>query len=176
MTMAGTAFRFERLQGDLEEMRRIKCPMLDWRADGQPPERYVVEYQLQSFVGPGPSRDLHQVLFELGPEYPDRAPSVSMLDKPPVFHPNIFPDGRICIAPTAWTPEEGLGFLVIRVARMLLFASDVTNPSSAANPAAATWYVTNPQRFPLDCGVVFPDPITGICGERPRLVIRRVEP
>jgi ubiquitin-protein ligase len=175
MTDLDRAFRAERLLGDLEEMQRIRCAVIDWKSEGEPPHRYVVEYRLWSVLCDHSTRGTHRVLFDLGESYPDAAPTVVMVDAPPVFHPNVFQDGRICIAPQAWMAEEGLAFLVIRVAKMLLYFDLVTNPASPANQAAAAWYVANRSRFPLSPNVVLPDPITGICAERPRLVVRRVE-
>jgi ubiquitin-protein ligase len=113
------------------------------------------------------------VRFELGPHYPYVGPTPVMLDIPPVFHPNVFTDGRVCTGPGLWTPDEGLAFVVLRVAKMLLYFDGVTNPSNPANPAAAAWYRENRSRFPLDRFATFPDPITGASSERPRLIIRR---
>jgi ubiquitin-protein ligase len=170
------AFRRERLLGDRQEMERIRCEMLDWSTDGQSPVRYVVTYKLASLLDPRTLRDSHRVLFELGTGYPGRPPIVAMLDSPPVFHPNVFDNGRICIGPMWWTPEEGLGSLVIRVAKMLLYFPDVTSAASAANPSAAYWYRLNKSSLPLDRNIIFPDPIAGGCAERPRLIVRRRRP
>jgi ubiquitin-protein ligase len=174
MTTVSDAFRAERLTGDAEEMGRIRCPLIEWAAEGQPPVRYVVTYRLGSFVDRTSMRDVHRVLFELGSNYPAQPPVVHMLDLPRVFHPNIFPSGAVCIGPTSWTVEEGLGFLVIRVAKMLLFFDEVTNPFHPANTEAAVWYKANRHRFPLDRTVRFPDPLTGIRSEQlPLLIVPR---
>jgi ubiquitin-protein ligase len=167
------AFRAERLLGDRKEMENIRCPLISWQAEGEPVRAYLVTYQLRSFLSPAAWRDVHHVQFEFGPTYPLRAPVVLMLDEPPVFHPNVFADGRICIDPASWNPVEGLGSLVIRVAKMLLYFDTLTNPSSAANREAASWYLTNKASLPLDRHVAFPDPITGARSERSRLMVYR---
>jgi ubiquitin-protein ligase len=110
--------RAERLIGDYEEMGRIRGEVITWTADGQPPDLYTVTYHLWSLTGPATRRYGHQVRFRLGEMYPTVAPSVTALGWPPIFHPNVFEHGRICIG-AAWHAEEGLGSLVIRVARML---------------------------------------------------------
>jgi ubiquitin-protein ligase len=171
MTALSAAFRAERLVGDAEEMRRIRCSYIEWESVGQPPARYVVTYRLRSFISAASTRDVHRVQFELGSTYPAQAPAVQILDSPPVFHPNVFATGGVCIGPMSWTVEEGLGFLVIRVARMLLYFDDVTNPSHPANTAAAVWYNANRKLFPLDRSARFPDPIAGAAAEHPHLVI-----
>jgi hypothetical protein len=156
------AVRRERLRGDLAEMARIRAPHLDWRAEGgDPPTAYVVTYHLPSFVTAGfDRRDRHRVRFELGPAYPLEPPHARVLDAPPVFHPNVFPDGRICTG--AWSPVEGLAFVVIRVARMLVYDPRLTNPDHPACSEAAEWYRANPGRFPAVREPAFPDPLTGI--------------
>jgi ubiquitin-protein ligase len=171
MMIPNAAFRAERLTGDAEEMGRIRCPILEWKSEGKPPTCYVVTYRLPSFIDAVRTRDIHRVLFNLGPSYPAQPPTVQMLDIPPVFHPNVFASGVVCIGPMSWTAEEGLGFLVIRVAKMLLYFDEVTNPSHPANGEAAVWYMANKKRFPLDRTVRFPDPITGIASAPASLVI-----
>jgi hypothetical protein len=160
----------ERLSGDHAEMSNIRCRWIDWVGNAaMPPERYVVTYRLPSYVDAAfTKRDEHRVQFVLPAPYPTVPPAVRMLDQPPVYHPNIYADGRICTG--LWHPEEGLAFMVIRVARMLLYQPAVTNPSSAASREAAQWYAMHPERFPLSRHVTFPDPLTGIHVGDPRWV------
>src|SRR5579871_6053211 len=148
-------------------MGNIRCRWIDWVGDAKtPPESYVVTYRLPSYVdGAFTKRDEHRVQFALPATYP---PVVRMLDQPAVYHPNIYADGRICTG--LWHPEEGLAFMAIRVARMLLYQPSVTNPTSAACLEAARWYGMHPQRFPLLRHATFPDPLTGIHVADPRRV------
>jgi ubiquitin-protein ligase len=164
-------FRAERLRGDWKEMKNVRGPIIDWQAEGTPPHAYRVTYRLRSFVDERTTRDVHHVRFAMGPGYPGCRPHVVMLDTPLVFHPNVDASGDICIG--QWMLQEGLGFLVIRVAKMLLYFDVVTNPDSASNVPAAAWYRANRRLFPLDRSVVFPDPFTGIASDRPRAVIVR---
>jgi ubiquitin-protein ligase len=157
-----SAVRLERLAGDLAEMSRIRGPRIEWLAEGGPPaSAYVVTYHLPSYTSPAfTRREQHRVRFEMGPHYPFERPQALMLDTPPVFHPNVFADGRICFG--VWSPEEGLAFLVIRVGRMLVYEPRLTNPGHPACLEAAEWYRANPGRFPVLRRVAFPDPLTGI--------------
>jgi ubiquitin-protein ligase len=156
------AIRLERLAGDLAEMRRIRGPRIEWLAEeGPAPAAYVVTYRLPSYTSPAfTRREQHRVRFELGPQYPFERPQALMLDTPPVFHPNVFADGRICFG--MWSPEEGLAFLVIRIGRMLIYEARLTNPGHPARPEASEWYRVNSGRFPVLRRVAFPDPLTGI--------------
>jgi ubiquitin-protein ligase len=172
------AIRAERLWGDHEEMTRIRGALLEWAGDGRtPPASYVVTYHLPSYLDAAfAERAQHRVQFDLPPAYPDVRPAVRMLDRPPAFHPNVFPDGRICLG-DSWNPTEGLGFVVLRVAKMLLYYPGVTGVDRPANLAAAAWYRqhrTAGSRFPLLPRLAFPDPLTGVPGGRPPFVVRVV--
>jgi len=170
---ADDAYRHERLMGNYREMGNIRGPRIDWQGEGgHPPTTYVVTYRLPSYIDQQRTREVHRVRFELDAQHPDEKPSVRMLDSPPVFHPNVFADGRICIG-NQWSREEGLGFLVIRVAKMLLYYEIFTNPDHPANGDAARWYRANRARFPLGGAIAFPDPITGAVTEQRRFTIIR---
>ena len=165
--------RLERLAGDLAEMRRIRGPRVDWIAeDGPAPAAYVVTYHLPSYTSAAfTRREEHRVHFQMGPHYPFERPQALMLDTQPVFHPNVFADGRICFG--VWSPEEGLAFLVIRIGRMLVYEPHLTNPGHPARPDASDWYRAHSARFPILRRVAFPDPLTGATADpRP---LRRVD-
>lgn len=164
--------RLARLRGDLLEMENIRGSIIDWQARGEAPDSYLVRYSLPSFIAPGQQRGEHLVRFTLPEAYPFAPPAVRMTSAPAVYHPNVFADGRICLGAT-WHQEEGLAFLVIRVARMLLYHKDVTNPGHPANVAAAAWYNRESARLPLGGKIAFPDPITRIRGERRPMTITR---
>jgi ubiquitin-protein ligase len=159
---ATDTLRRERLQGDAREMNNIRCRFINWQAENtSAPAVYLVTYFLPSYLDSCfTRRDVHCVRCEVGPGYPFEPPLVRLLTQPPIFHPNVFPDGRICIG-NRWSPEEGLAFLVIRVAKMLLYYDTFTNPGHPANQAAASWYRQNRAHFPLGGKLAFPDPITG---------------
>jgi ubiquitin-protein ligase len=164
--------RLARLRGDLAEMQNIRCPIINWDASGDAPDRYLVRYSLASFIAPGQQRKEHLVSFSLPEAYPFAPPAVRITSTPPVYHPNVFVDGRICLGAT-WHQEEGLAFLVIRVARMLLYHKDVTNAGHPANAAAAAWYNRESANLPLGGKIAFPDPITRVSGERRPMTITR---
>src|SRR4029078_2500403 len=94
---------------------------------------------LRRFLSTGQRRRGPRLSSSLPEAYPFAPPAVRITSTPPVYHPNVFVDGRICLGAT-WHQEEGLAFLVIRVARMLLYHKDVTNAGHPANAAAAAWY------------------------------------
>lgn len=159
----------ERLRGDWQEMRNIRGPYVDWEADGTPPNTYIVTYRLRTYVSATALRDSHRVLLTVPPFYPEARPNIVMLDRPVVFHPNVFPDGRICVGDWRW--DEGLGFLVLRVARLLLYFAPPTNPGSPANVAAAVWFRENRRHFPLERAIVLPDPFTGTTPARRAAIV-----
>jgi hypothetical protein len=83
--------------------------------------------------------------------YPFQPPAAVVLT--PVWHPNVFPSGTICLG-TKWLASEGLDLFVQRIARLLTFDSLLVNTASAANRAASEWYERTrrqrPEAFPSD--------------------------
>jgi hypothetical protein len=166
-------FRAERLEGDHAEMGRIRCRFIEWEGHGDRPQSYLVTLNLPTYVDERRMTSHVRLRIDLGEGYPAGPPTVRVLDSPPPFHPNVFPDGRVCIG-NRWDPTEGLGFFSIRIARMLLYDRPFTNPGHPANAAAAKWFVRNRDKFPLGRDIVFPDPITGAtAGGRRIAIVRR---
>jgi ubiquitin-protein ligase len=83
--------------------------------------------------------------------YPFQPPVATVLT--PIWHPNVFPAGTICLG-TKWLASEGLDLFVQRLARLLTFDSLLVNTASPANRAAADWYQRtrsrHPDAFPSD--------------------------
>lgn len=83
--------------------------------------------------------------------YPFQAPTATVLS--PIWHPNVFPAGTICLG-TRWLASEGLDLFVQRIARLLTFDSLLVNTASPANRTAADWYARTrsirPEAFPSD--------------------------
>jgi len=95
--------------------------------------------------------------------YPFDPPLVAL--DPPVFHPNVYASGRVCLGST-WLPTEGLDLLVRRIGQIITFDPLVLNASSAANAAAAAWYRT---------AVVLNSPPTTSCSSRRPRSRRRLD-
>jgi hypothetical protein len=83
--------------------------------------------------------------------YPFQAPTATVLT--PIWHPNVFPAGVICLG-TRWIASEGLDLFVQRIARLLTFDTLLVNIRSPANRVAADWYARTlrqrPDAFPSD--------------------------
>ncbi len=142
--------RDRRLIADAEEMARCTTgdsPIRILGTEGNPPERYFLEYQVPGLViqdGSVQPWDRHRVEIFLTLSYPRQAPQCRMLT--PVFHPNIAPHA-ICIG-DHWTAGESIGALAIRIAEMLTYQS--YNVKSPLNGEAAKWAEENLSRLPLD--------------------------
>jgi hypothetical protein len=87
--------------------------------------------------------------------YPFVPPVASV--ETPVYHPNVFPSGLVCLG-TKWLPSEGLDLFLKRVIRLLTFDPLLVNVASPANRDAASWYQSarrgHPGAFPT-CEVGF---------------------
>ncbi len=87
---------------------------------------------------------------ELPARYPFEAP-VARLGDTPVYHPNVFESGVICVG-SKWNPSEGLDVYVTRLCKLLTFDGMLVNLRSIAHAAAGNWYSSarraNPKSFP----------------------------
>jgi predicted Zn finger-like uncharacterized protein len=117
------------------------------QSEGDPPERYQLEYQIKSvrMVG-GDLQPVqsHVVEIVLPLNYPRTPPQCRMLS--PVFHPNIAPHA-ICVG-DHWGAGESLQSIVTRIGEMLAYQS--YNVKSPLNGEAARWVEENKHRLPLD--------------------------
>jgi ubiquitin-protein ligase len=78
--------------------------------------------------------------------YPFQAPRLTV--KTPIFHPNVYTSGLICLG--SWNPTEFLDFLVKRIVHTICFDPQFINPDSPANYLASVWYRKSEEQTP-DC-------------------------
>ena len=94
---------------------------------------------------------------QLAARYPFEEPIATL--SPVVFHPNVYPSGRICLG-ARWLPTDGLDLLVRRIVQIVVFAPEVLNLASPANLDAARWYrqakAKSPGAFPSDTASLEP--------------------
>ncbi|MEX2316808.1 MAG: ubiquitin-conjugating enzyme E2 [Pirellulales bacterium] len=117
------------------------------QADGDPPERYQIEYRIRSVrmvAGELQPVQSHLVEVTLPRNYPRTPPQCRMLS--PVFHPNIAPHA-ICVG-DHWSAGESLQSIITRIGEMLAYQS--YNVKSPLNGEAARWVEQNKDRVPLD--------------------------
>jgi predicted Zn finger-like uncharacterized protein len=142
--------RLRRLKADfanLQEYVRRHPRLRLLQYEGDPPERYQIEYRVRSMrmvdgeLQPTPS---HIVEIALTQSYPRTPPQCRMLS--PVFHPNIAPHA-ICVG-DHWGAAESLQSIVARIGEMLAYQS--YNVKSPLNGDAARWVDGNKDKLPLD--------------------------
>jgi predicted Zn finger-like uncharacterized protein len=142
--------RLRRLRADFDRLREYarQHPRLRLiQTEGDPPEKYQLEFQVRSLRMVG--GDLqpvqsHLVEIALPLAYPRTPPQCRMLS--PVFHPNIAPHA-ICVG-DHWGAGESLQSIVARIGEMLAYQS--YNVKSPLNGEAARWVEENKHRLPLD--------------------------
>jgi ubiquitin-protein ligase len=131
--------RLRRLQADYDKLRDYvhKHPRLQLiQAEGEPPERYQLEYRVLSLREQDAELKevkSHLVEISLPRNYPRTPPQCRMLT--PVFHPNIAPHA-ICIG-DHWSAGEPLSSIVARIGELLAYQS--YNVKSPLNGEAARW-------------------------------------
>jgi ubiquitin-protein ligase len=147
-----------RLQADHERLRALAVAsagmieLLEGPTAAAPQAKVELRYAIaRSERYPADVTRQTRLRISLPDRYPFQPPVAAVLT--PVWHPNVFPSGTICLG-TKWLASEGLDLFVQRIARLLTFDSLLVNTSSAANRAAAAWYERmrrqQPDAFPSD--------------------------
>jgi len=140
--------RLRRLAADhakLKDYVRLHPRIRLLQADGDPPERYQLEFRINSVrMVNDELQDVksHLVEIVLPRNYPRTPPQCRMLS--PVFHPNIAPHA-ICVG-DHWGPGEPP--IVTRIGELLAY--QVYNVKSPLNGEAARWAEKNQEKLPLD--------------------------
>lgn len=122
--------------------------------NGKPPEEtttYFVTYNFETRVNAnGQIRPQYKtvVRFDLGQDFPAAAPTVTVVDGSPPWHPNWYTSGRMCVG-NMWTTDPWLYKLMIKVGKTLAFDCNHTNPASPANSAACSYWHEHLHEFPL---------------------------
>ena len=95
-----------------------------------------------TMIGPHDSsyeNGIFKMLIRFNDEYPVKAPSIKFLT--PMFHPNIYRDGKICIdiLQGEWSPSQTVQTILLSIMSLLTDP----NPSSPANRDAAMLYTSD---------------------------------
>jgi predicted Zn finger-like uncharacterized protein len=149
--------RLRRLKADsakLQEYVRRHPRVRLVQMEGDPPERYQIEYRINSLRMVGGELQpvqSHLVEITLPLNYPRLPPQCRMLS--PVFHPNIAPHA-ICVG-DYWGAGESLESIIVRIGEMLAYQS--YNVKSPLNGEAARWVEENKHRVPLDPVSLLPE-------------------
>lgn len=145
-----SSVRLRRLTADFDRLSSYarKHPRLRLiQFDGDPPERYQIEYRIRSLRQVDTDLKIvksHLVEIYLPRNYPRTPPQCRMLS--PVFHPNIAPHA-ICVG-DHWSAGESLQSIVSRIGEMLAYQS--YNVKSPLNGEAARWVDDHEDELPLD--------------------------
>jgi ubiquitin-conjugating enzyme E2 I len=85
-----------------------------------------------------------QGLLSFPPEYPSAPPKFTFT--PPVFHPNVYPSGEVCISilnPKSWIPDTTLSDMLISIQYLLANPT----PSSPAQLQAVIMYMEDRDEY-----------------------------
>ena len=133
--------RNRRLLSDLDGMNALgDRGVIDFRCEGDPPERYEVKFEAPGLALDGDGvlvmRSSHLFEAYLHVDYPRQAPLIAWKSK--IFHPNILsPErrGGVCIG--SWSPSESLADLCGRLIELATFRD--LNLEDALDKDAAEW-------------------------------------
>lgn len=142
--------RHVRLQQDFLAMQQLRSSFIRWEAADRrrPPERYVVEYELNGLVGPASFHKGHTVVIKLLAEYPDKPPIAKFISRPVLYHPHVFKNGNVCVG--RYSAEEGLAAFCLRLAKYIQFRPELIDHKSPANRDALAWFKQNRDFVPVD--------------------------
>ncbi|HAA68320.1 MAG: ubiquitin--protein ligase [Planctomycetaceae bacterium] len=148
--------RSRRLIADYQTLRKLRAQssILQFRTQGDPPERYRIRFYGRGlFLDPTSRRvrvlTRHEIGIELGASYPRTLPVLTW--KTPVYHPNISLNGLVCLGgySTQWVPSfklDELCGMLWDIVRLRNF--DIEHPY---NREAAEWLRgQDAGRFPVD--------------------------
>jgi len=82
-------------------------------------------------------KGVFDIILRFDTDYPVKPPSVKFLT--PMFHPNIYRDGKICVdilQSSEWTPAQNIRTILLSIVSLLMDP----NPASPANREAAELY------------------------------------
>ncbi len=142
---------------ELSKISNSKIKIL--RSSGNPVNHIEIELcypTIPSNNYPITRQETSVVHINLLDSYPIPPPRLTVTT--PIFHPNVYINGLICLG--SWKPTEFLDFLVKRIVHTICFDPRYVNPSSPANHLASVWYMeklrTNPGLFPtVDLSTLF---------------------
>ena len=80
-------------------------------------------------------------------DYPQKPPEVRFQSK--VFHPNIFPDGQICLdlLSSGWSPSYDVSTILLAIQSLLAEPDTHSTPEGGANPDAEALFVRDRQGY-----------------------------
>ncbi len=144
-----------RKQEDLAKLRglqqRTNSRVEVVSVEGNPPRKITCHIHIPTAVDrnyPHNKNEVSEVVIELPADYPFLPPTVTF--NTPIWNPNVYASGRWCFGD--WKVTENLELFVIRLMKVVALDPTIVNPSSPANPGAASWYVkmlhTKPGLFP----------------------------
>lgn len=83
------------------------------------------------------------IVLKFDSDYPVKPPSVKFLT--PMYHPNIYRDGKICIdiLQNEWSPSQNIRTILLSIMSLLMDP----NPASPANRDAAILYNKNKTEY-----------------------------
>lgn len=100
---------------------------------------------------PATRQPVSVLVIAFGDRYPFLPPSATF--RTPIYHPNVYPSGLVCLG-SRWLPSEGIDLFLQRVIRLMTFDPLLVNENSAAHPAALHWYrrarAAHPAAFPSE--------------------------
>lgn len=135
--------RARRLAKDFEEMKALASasPILEFEAQGDPPERYLLRFHGLGLDPKEEVRDTHEIALNLGADYPRSLPAIRW--QTPILHPNIA-GGTPCLGNIGMNPT-------VRLVDIVEILWDMTRMAIYNAESQGNWVkLRREYDFPLD--------------------------
>jgi len=145
--------REKRLENDFRALREFLSNRSHIQLDeieGDPPDYCQLLFETCGIVKLDNNRPVygfsHRIELVFPADYPRDGPIINHLT--PVFHPNFYPDGNVCVS--TWIPGRTVMTLVQQIDDMIAYRNfDKHFIRNAPNPEAAQWVEENWGLIPI---------------------------
>ena len=128
-----------------KELLKINNEKIDGIIIDKPDDLMLWNAKIIGPIGTPYENGIFELILRFDTDYPNRPPSVQFIT--PMFHPNIYRDGKICvdILQAEWTPAQNVRTILLSIMSLLTDP----NPASPANRDAAILYTSNKKEYDI---------------------------
>ncbi len=154
-----------RLKKEYEDLMRLasrNSKYISVEGFGDPPNRYIITYRctglyLVTQTGEIRRSNFHQMEISLPDNYPFSANSPEFHWLTPIYHPNIYPSGLVCVGDLyRWSIDQSLVNFVVAIGELIQYKR--FNTHNFVNIEACKWAEQNLHIFPIGNEILaFPD-------------------
>ena len=127
-----------------KELIKINNEKIDGIIIDKPEDLMLWNAKIIGPIGTPYENGIFELVLRFDSDYPNRPPSVQFIT--PMFHPNIYRDGKICVdilQSSEWSPVLNIRTILLSIMSLLMDP----NPASPANREAALLYLSDKDAY-----------------------------